>query len=151
MGEAWLPLFFLFCAYLMFWVHVAYCVFVVAGGLLCIFRPGVIRCHGLCTVWAIVNVYFGLSCPLSTLERALLTAAGRNEFVGFLPRFREMLGTTSLLPSSTAVLTGQILLLALGSYLLAFIWQRVPNRSLEWRKPSKTRPGHTVVRQTSAF
>jgi hypothetical protein len=69
-------------------VHFAFIAFVVLGGLLVAWRPRLALLHLPCVTWGVfVELTAGL-CPLTPLEQALRSAAGRGGYDGsFVDRY----------------------------------------------------------------
>ncbi|HXY70724.1 MAG TPA: DUF2784 domain-containing protein [Gemmatimonadales bacterium] len=63
-------------------VHLAFVVFVVAGGLLVLRRPAVAWVHVPCAAWAVFVEFAGIVCPLTPLENALRRAGGASGYAG---------------------------------------------------------------------
>jgi len=63
-------------------VHLAFVVFVVAGGLLVLRRPAVAWVHVPCAAWAVFVEFAGIVCPLTPLENALRRAGGGSGYAG---------------------------------------------------------------------
>ena len=63
-------------------IHLAFIVFVAAGGLLAWRWPWVVGLHLPSLVWAIAIVTVGFTCPLTPLEKALRERAGEQGYAG---------------------------------------------------------------------
>ena len=71
-------------------VHVAFLVFVAAGGLVAWRWPRVAVVHVPSVVWAVTSVAVGLACPLTSLERSLRALAGDRPYAGgFVDHYLE--------------------------------------------------------------
>jgi hypothetical protein len=71
-------------------VHLAFIVFVAAGGLLAWRWPWVVGLHVPSLVWAVAIVTIGFTCPLTPLEKALRARAGEQGYRGgFVDRYVE--------------------------------------------------------------
>jgi len=101
-------------------VHLAFVVFVVAGGLLVLRRPKLAWVHVPAAVWGILIEYAGWICPLTPLEVELRRRGGG---AGYPGGFIEHYVTATLYPSglSRAVQIG------LGTLALAI------NLAVYWR------------------
>ncbi len=62
--------------------HLAFIVFVAAGGLLVLGRPKLAWIHVPAAVWGVFMEYAGLICPLTPLEIALRLRAGEAGYAG---------------------------------------------------------------------
>ena len=65
---------------LVVWIHVAFVVFVVLGGLLLIRSPGLIWIHLPAVIWGIFIEVFGWICPLTPLENWLRYKGGGEKY-----------------------------------------------------------------------
>lgn len=63
-------------------VHLAFIVFVVAGGLLVLRWPRLAWVHVPAAVWGVMIELFGWWCPLTRWENELLARAGREGYSG---------------------------------------------------------------------
>lgn len=63
-------------------LHVAFVVFVVAGGLLAIRWPRAAWIHVPCALWGVLIEYAGWICPLTPLENAFRHRAGEAGYAG---------------------------------------------------------------------
>jgi hypothetical protein len=63
-------------------VHLLFIVFVVAGGLLVLYRPRVAFLHLPAAVWGVLVEWMGWRCPLTPLEQSLRRAAGEEGYEG---------------------------------------------------------------------
>jgi hypothetical protein len=63
-------------------VHLAFVLFVIAGGLLVWWRPGVAWIHIPAVLWGAAIEFAGWICPLTPLENALRTRAGLAVYQG---------------------------------------------------------------------
>ena len=69
-------------------MHLAFVLFVLAGGLLVLRRPRVAWLHLPAAVWGVFVEFSGWLCPLTPLENALRTRAGLPLYSGdFIARF----------------------------------------------------------------
>jgi hypothetical protein len=69
-------------------VHLAFVVFVVAGGMAVLRWPRLARIHLPAVVWAAWIEYAGWVCPLTPLENALRRAGGATTYAGgFVERY----------------------------------------------------------------
>ena len=71
-------------------VHLAFIVFVAAGGLLAWRWPWLLRLHVPSVLWAAATITVGVPCPLTGLERFLHDLAGEPTYAGgFVDRYVE--------------------------------------------------------------
>jgi hypothetical protein len=63
-------------------VHLAFVVFVVAGGLLVLWRPSLRWIHLPAAVWGALIEFTGWMCPLTPWEQALRAQAGQVGYTG---------------------------------------------------------------------
>lgn len=63
-------------------LHALFVLFVVAGGLLVLWRPVLAWLHLPAAAWGVVIELFGWLCPLTTLENRLRRAAGEAGYDG---------------------------------------------------------------------
>jgi hypothetical protein len=69
-------------------VHLAFIIFVVAGGLLALRRPRAAWLHLPAVIWGAVIEFTGAACPLTPLENMLRAAAGSERYAGdFVGRY----------------------------------------------------------------
>jgi len=71
-------------------VHFAFILFVIAGGMLAWRWHWIAWPHGAALVWALAAITVGVSCPLTGLEKHLLSRAGESGYDGgFIDRYLE--------------------------------------------------------------
>lgn len=63
-------------------VHLGFVIFVVAGGLLVVWRPRAAWLHLPCALYGTAIELFGWVCPLTPWEQSLRRAAGQAGYVG---------------------------------------------------------------------
>ena len=110
-------------------VHLAFIVFVAAGGLLAWRWPSLLRLHVPGVLWALATVTVGMPCPLTGLERFLRDMAGEQGYAGgFVDRYVEgVVYPESLTP----------LLRALVAVAIAVGWARVLRRRHQPDQPGE--------------
>ena len=115
-------------------VHLAFVVFVVAGGLLVLRRPSLAWVHVPAAAWGILIEYAGWICPLTPLEVALRQRGGG---AGYTGGFIEHYVTAVLYPSglSRAV---QMVLGTLALAVNAFVYWRLVVRLRASRRRGRT-------------
>jgi hypothetical protein len=64
------------------YLHLAFILFVVLGGILVIFRPKVLWLHIPCVIWAMIIELAGFICPLTPLENYLRVQARQTPYSG---------------------------------------------------------------------
>jgi len=104
--------------------HVAFVIFVVAGGLLVLRRPGAAWVHLPCAAWGAWVEIAGWICPLTPLEVHLRRAAGEAGYSGgFLEHYVEPVLYPAGLTRRIQVGLGiAVVLLNVGVYVIA--WRR---------------------------
>lgn len=69
-------------------IHLAFVVFVVAGGFLVLWKPRVAWAHVPAAVWGVFIEVSGRVCPLTPLENRLRVAGGESAYAGdFVERY----------------------------------------------------------------
>jgi hypothetical protein len=63
-------------------VHLAFILFVVLGGFLVLRRPRLMWLHLPAVVWGALSEFFGILCPLTTLETMLHKLGGESGYEG---------------------------------------------------------------------
>lgn len=63
-------------------LHFLFIVFVVAGGLLALYRPWIVALHLPAVLWGVLVEWTGWLCPLTPLEQSLRRAAGQGGYEG---------------------------------------------------------------------
>lgn len=63
-------------------LHLCFIVFVIFGGLLVLYRRFVLWLHLPALVWGILIEFFGITCPLTTLENYLRGLGGETGYEG---------------------------------------------------------------------
>lgn len=111
-------------------LHLAFVVFVVAGGLLVRRWPAVVWCHVPSVAWAVFVEVTGRVCPLTPLENWLVLEAGESGYSGSF--LEHHLGPVLYPPDLTQEaqwLLGFLVLLCNGA-----IYMRILRRRLEGRR-----------------
>jgi len=116
-------MFYLVVANCLVLVHLAFVVFVVAGGLLVLWRPSLRWIHLPAAVWGALIEFTGWICPLTPWEQALRVHAGQ---VGYSGGFIEhyilpVLYPQGLTPAVQMVLG--ILVVGVNVAIYAFVWR----------------------------
>jgi hypothetical protein len=104
-------------------VHVAFIVFVVAGGLLALRHRGWAALHLPAVLWGAFAELTGTVCPLTPLENALRRRAGEAGYPGgFVEHYLIPLIYPEALTSRTQVLLG-LAVLAINAIVYALVWR----------------------------
>lgn len=103
-------------------LHLAFLVFLAAGGLLAWRWPRLVWLHLPTLAWAVVSITVGLACPLTPLEKHLRRLAGEEGYAGgFVDRYIEDV----VYPERfTALLRGFIALAVVSGYVLVALRSR---------------------------
>jgi hypothetical protein len=105
-------------------IHLGFLAFVLLGSLLLRYWPGVIWLHLPLVAWGVLVVLMSWECPLTTLEKYLLRAAGKPPYAGgFIEHYLSRWLFPRGLPRPAQIGLGTFLLLvniaAYGACLLA--------------------------------
>ena len=113
-------------------VHLAFVVFVVAGGILVLRWPAVAWAHLPAATWGVLIELFGWMCPLTGLEQALRARSGEGSYEGgFVDHYITSILYPSGLTRSTQLILGMtVLLLNLFIYTLVIRRRRKSTRSV---------------------
>ena len=105
-------------------VHLAFVLFVVAGGLLVLWRPTLCWIHIPAVVWGALIEFTGWICPLTPWEQALRLKAGQLGYTGgFIDHYiSPILYPAGLTPDIQVVLG--ILVVGVNGGIYAFVWYR---------------------------
>jgi hypothetical protein len=105
-------------------VHLAFIVFVVAGGLLVLWRRGVAILHLPAVAWGAWAEFTGAICPLTPLENAQRRAAGEAGYGGgFVEHYLiPLIYPQGLTPRAQLVLG--IFVVAVNVAIYAHVWRR---------------------------
>jgi hypothetical protein len=104
-------------------VHVAFIVFVLAGGLLALRHRGWAALHLPAVLWGAFAELTGTVCPLTPLENALRRRAGEAGYPGgFVEHYLIPLIYPEALTSRTQVLLG-LAVLAINAIVYALVWR----------------------------
>jgi hypothetical protein len=107
-------------------IHAAFIVFVVFGGLLVLWRRGLVWLHIPCAIWGVVIELQGWICPLTYLENDLRAAGGGLSYpTGFIENYlTPLIYPPGLTPAVQTSLGLAVLLLNTIIYLLVWRWLR---------------------------
>jgi hypothetical protein len=115
-------------------VHLAFIVFVVAGGLLVFWRREWAVLHLPAVAWSAWTEFTGTICPLTPWEQALRQQAGAAGYAGgFIDHYVVPLIYPAALTPGIQIALGAFVLL-LNAALYAGVWWR-------WRRGRPGRPG----------
>lgn len=105
-------------------LHLAFIVFVMAGGLLAIWKPGVIWLHLPAVVWGMLIELFGWVCPLTPLENHFRKLSGECGYQGgFIDHYLlPVIYPESLTIKTQFVLGGMVLIVNAAVYF--WLWRR---------------------------
>ncbi len=111
-------------AELVFLVHFAFIVFVVAGGFAVLRRPKLAWLHLPAALWGALIEFFGWTCPLTPLEVFLLRSAGDAGYAGgFLEHYLSPVIYPEGLTPAVQVLLGSAVI-AVNVAVYARLWRR---------------------------
>jgi hypothetical protein len=107
-------------------LHLTFVAFVVAGGLLVLWRPRICWIHLPAAAWGALVEFTGWICPLTPWEHSLRLKAGQAGYSGgFIEHYLlPVLYPAGLTPNIQIVLGCLVVGLNLGIY--ALVWQRRP-------------------------
>lgn len=71
-----------FLADIVVFIHFSFIVLVVLGGLIVLRKPRFIWVHLPIFIWGVCIEFFGLHCPLTPLEKELITKSGQLAYEG---------------------------------------------------------------------
>jgi hypothetical protein len=110
-------------------LHLAFVVFVVAGGLLVLRWPHVIWIHVPAAVWGAVTEALALGCPLTPLENWLRAAGGQPGYEGgFVARYVvPILYPGELTRTHQAVLA--VAVVVVNAVIYTVVWRRRRRRA----------------------
>ncbi|MBI4537421.1 MAG: DUF2784 domain-containing protein [candidate division NC10 bacterium] len=105
-------------------VHLAFVVFVVAGGLLVFWRPWLRWVHLPAAAWGALIEFIGWICPLTPWEVALRLKAGQTSYAGgFVEHYLlPVLYPEELTPGVQVVLG--LLVVGANATIYSFVWRR---------------------------
>jgi len=108
--------------------HLAFIVFVVAGGLLVLWRRGWAAVHLPALAWGTFTELTGTVCPLTPWEQALRKAAGEGYSGGFVEHYVvPLIYPPGLTPASQLLLGAGLLVLNAAIYAGAWLrWRGTP-------------------------
>ncbi len=107
-------------------VHLAFVVFVVAGGLLVLWRPWLRWLHLPAAAWGALIEFTGWICPLTPWEVALRQRAGQAGYTGgFVEHYVLPALYPEALTSTLQVVLG-LLVIGVNVGIYAFVWYRQP-------------------------
>ena len=105
-------------------VHFAFIVFVVAGGVLVLWRRGWALVHLPAVAWGAWTEFTGTICPLTPWEQALRRQAGTAGYAGgFVEHYLVPLIYPAALTPGIQVALGAFVLIV-NAVLYAFVWRR---------------------------
>lgn len=121
-------------------LHFLFIVFVVAGGLLVLWRPRALWVHLPLLVWGTVVSLAGWICPLTPLENRLRAAGGAAEYDG---TFLEQYLAPVIYPqgwSRDLALAAGLLLPIWNVLVYVWVWRRLSRRRSGSSSPDRSNP-----------
>jgi hypothetical protein len=111
-------------------LHVAFVVFVVAGGLLALRWPRVLWAHAPAAVWGALIEFAGWICPLTPLENELRRRGGEAGYEGgFVEHYVLPILYPGALTRTTQVVLG-VLVVAINAVVYVVVIRRLRRRRL---------------------
>lgn len=112
------------CADALVVIHLAFVVFVMAGGLLVLWRPVVRWIHLPAAAWGALIEFAGWICPLTPWEATLRRRAGQSGYAGgFVEHYVLPVLYPAGLTSGVQVALG-VLVIAVNLGIYGFVWRR---------------------------
>ncbi len=109
---------------LVFVVHFAFIVFVVAGGWIVLRRPRLAWLHLPAVIWGALIEFFGWICPLTPMEVFLLRQSGAAGYSGgFIERYLSPVIYPDGLTPAMQILLGTAVVVINGA-VYASLWRR---------------------------
>lgn len=106
-------------------LHGIFILFVVLGGVLVLWRPGMAWIHIPCAAWGILIEFRGWICPLTYLENDLRAAAGTGGYEsGFIDHYLMPLIYPSALTPGMQIVLGAAAL-TVNVIIYALVWRRL--------------------------
>ena len=105
-------------------IHFAFVLFVVAGGIMVLYRPKLAWVHLPCVAWGALIEFGGWICPLTPLENYLRyrgAAGGYNE--SFVERYLISIIYPQMLTPRIQIVLG-VVLLGINALIYGWIWYR---------------------------
>lgn len=105
-------------------LHLAFILFVVAGGLLPAWKPQFVWLHAPAVVWGALIEFRGWICPLTPLENHFRRLSGESGYAG---GFIEHYLLPVIYPEALTAITQYVLgglLLAVNALIYIWLWQR---------------------------
>jgi hypothetical protein len=105
-------------------LHLAFILFVVAGGLLIAWKPKLIWLHLPAVVWGALIEFRGWICPLTPLENRFRRLSGESGYAGgFIEHYLLPLIYPDTLTPPTQFALGS-LVLAINALIYLWLWRR---------------------------
>lgn len=109
-------------------LHIVFILFVVFGGLLVLWRPGIAWMHVPCAAWGVLIEFQGWVCPLTYFENDLRNAAHTRGYAGgFIDHYLVPLVYPSGLTPGTQVLLG-LAVLFINAMIYTLVWRKAKQR-----------------------
>jgi len=105
-------------------LHLAFIIFVVAGGLLMARKPHLVWLHLPAVIWGALIEFMGWICPLTPLENHFRRLSGESGFEGgFVEHYLLPLIYPDTLTAATQYVLGS-LVLAINALIYFWLWRR---------------------------
>jgi hypothetical protein len=105
-------------------LHLAFILFVVAGGLLAVWKKQFVWLHLPAAVWGALIEFMGWTCPLTPLENRFRKLSGQADYEGgFIEHYLLPLIYPEALTAATQTLLGA-LVLAINFLIYFWLWRR---------------------------
>lgn len=105
-------------------LHLAFILFVVAGGLLVAWKPGFIWLHIPAAIWGALIELLGWYCPLTPLENHFIKLSGESGYEGgFIEHYLLPVIYPHALTYQTQIVLGSIVL-AVNALIYFWLWRR---------------------------
>ena len=115
-------------------VHLAFVLFVVAGGLVILWRPSLRWIHLPAAAWGALIEFTGWICPLTPWEQALRWKAGQVGYAdGFIEHYILPLLYPEALTPGVQIALG-LLVIGVNVGIYAFVWHRRARGGLPRRR-----------------
>jgi len=105
-------------------LHLAFILFVVAGGLLMVWKPQLVWLHLPAVIWGALIEFMGWICPLTPLENHFRKISGESGFEGgFVEHYLLPLIYPDTLTAAIQYVLGS-LVLAVNALIYFWLWRR---------------------------
>lgn len=105
-------------------LHLAFIIFVVAGGLLVAWRPRLVWLHLLAVIWGALIEFTGWICPLTPLENHFRKLSGEAGYAeGFIEHYLLPLIYPAALTPPSQIAMG-IFVVVINALIYFWLWRR---------------------------